>query len=193
VAEDTGEVEGNEIQLPTITEEELQKTDGPHLDLSLTSPLTDVSTNPALNGAIPLAVYSSAIASRPDDISLSAGFYDVFLPFYSTLSFIDSALNTVKGHTEEIFSGRGLTLLIQIKDHARGIKSTNKSFPAAIREMIKAANAIPSLSMRDRNECCAGLIQYLTSISETNGLDVNLQHVIKVVQGRVEKWRVQDT
>jgi U3 small nucleolar RNA-associated protein 6 len=192
VTEDTGELEGSEIQLPTITEEELQKTDGLQLNVLLTSPLTDISANPALNGAVPLAVYSSAIASRPDDISLTAGFYDVFLPFYSTLPFIDSALDTVKGHMEEIFSGRGLTLLIQIKDHARGIESTDKSFPAAIREMIKTATAIPSLLLRDREECCAGLTEYLTSISERNGLDVNLQQVVKVLQGRVEKWRVED-
>jgi len=192
VTDDAGELEGNEIQLPTITEEELQKTDGLHLDLPLTSPLTDISTNPALNGAVPLAVFSSAIASRPDDISLWAGFYDVFAPFYSRLSFIDSALNMVKSHMEDIFPGRGLTLLIQIKDHAKGIESTDKSFPAAIREMIKTANAIPSLPMRDRRGCCAGLIQYLAGISEKNGLDVNLQQVIKVLQGRVENWRIQD-
>ena len=92
---------------------------------------------------------------------------------------------------EEIFSGRGLTLLIQIKDHARGIESTDKSFPAAIREMIKTATAIPSLLLRDWVECCARLTEYLTSISERNGLDVNLQQVVQVLQGRVEKWRVQ--
>ena len=73
----------------------------------LTWPLTDISANPALNGAVPLAVYSSAIASRPDDIALTAGLYDVFLPFYSTLSFIDSALDTVKGQLEEIFLSTG--------------------------------------------------------------------------------------
>ena len=189
---DTGELEGNEIQLPTITEEELSKTDGPQIDPLLTSPLTDISTNPALNGAVPLAVYSSAIASRPDDISLCAGIYDVFLPFHSTLSFIDSALNKVKAHMEENFQGRGLALLTQIKDHARGIEPSDKTFPAAVRKMMKTANGIFSLPIGERKECCTGLIRFLEGISETNRLDVNLQKVVRVFRGRAEKWRNQE-
>lgn len=168
---DTTERE-DQIQLPPITEEELDG--GPRLDL-LTSPLTDASTNPALNGAVPLSVYSSAVSSRPDDISLLAGFYDVFLPF--SMSFIDSALNTIRTRMEEMFPGRGLTLLIQIKDHARG-----KPFPAALREMMKTTKAIPSLPLHERKECCAKLISYLDSL---DGLEVNLQQVVKVLRGRV--------
>ena len=179
----------NEITLPTITQEELQKTDGPRLDPLLTSPLTNVSTNPALNGAIPLAVYSSAIASRPDDISLVAGFYDIFASFYSGLSFIDSALDTVKGRLIDHFSGRGTTLLIQIKDHARGIGVTDKRFPAAIREMMKTANAVSKLPLKERRDCCTGLSEYLEKISKTDGLDENLQKVIEIFQGKVGKWK----
>src|SRR5438477_181799 len=63
VEETTGFEDQNEIPLPNITQEELERTDGPRVDPLLTSPLTDISTNPALNGAIPLAVYSSAITS----------------------------------------------------------------------------------------------------------------------------------
>jgi len=193
VVEDTSELEGNEIQLPTITEEELQKTDGPQLDPLLTSPLTDAAINPALNGAVPLAVYSSAIASRPDDISLSAGFYDVFLPFCLTLSFIDSALNTVKSHMEEKFSRRGLTLSIQIRDHARGIHITSKNFPSALREMMKMADGIPSLPLRERKECCATLMTYLDGLSAMDGLDVNLKQVVKVFKGRVGQFSVKES
>jgi U3 small nucleolar RNA-associated protein 6 len=190
VMEDKGEFEDrDEIALPTITEEELQKTDGPRLDPLLTSPLTDISTNPALNGAIPMAVYSSAIASRPDDISLVVGFYDIFLPFYSGLPFVDSALDTVKKHLEETFPLRGKTLLIQIKDHARGIETTDKRFPSAIRTMMATASAIPSLVIKERKECCVGLSQYLEQLSHTSGLEENLQKVVKIFQGRVEKWQ----
>lgn len=193
VMEDNGNGFGedqNEITLPTITQEELQKTDdGARLDPLLTSPLTNVSTNPALNGAIPLAVYSSAIASRPDDVSLVTGFYDVFLPFYSGLSFIDSALETVRKHLEENFDGQGKILLIQIKDQARGIEVTDKRFPGAIREMMKMANRIPTLQMKERKECCSGLLRYLENVSLTDGLDENLQKAIKIFEGKVRKWQ----
>lgn len=178
----------NEIVLPRITQEELQK-DGPRLDPLLTSPLTDVSSNPALNGAIPLAVYSSAITSRPDDINLVAGFYDIFVPFHSGLSFIDSALEKVRKHLEEKFDGRGKTLLVQIKDQFRGVEPTDKQFPAAMREMMKMANAIPKLQVKERKECCSGLLLYLQKVSQTERLDENLQKVIKILQGRVGKWQ----
>lgn len=167
----------DQIQLPPITEEELDGGTSPRLD-PLTSPLTDASTNPALNGAVPLSVYSSAVASRPDDISLLAGFYDVFLPF--SMSFIDSALNAVKSRMEDMFPGQGLTLSIQIKDHARG-----KPFPAALRETMKTTSAIPSLPLHERKECCAKLVSYLDSL---DGLEVNLQQVVKVLRGRVSSY-----
>jgi U3 small nucleolar RNA-associated protein 6 len=189
VEDESGFDDQNEITLPTITQEELQKTDGPRLDPLLTSPLTNVSTNPALNGAIPLAVYSSAIASRPDDVSLVAGFYDIFLLFHSGLSFIDSALDTVKRRLTERFAGLGKTLLIQIKDHARGIEVTDKGFPAAIREMMKTANAVPKLSLKERKECCTGLSVYLDDMLKADGLDANLHKVIEIFQGRVGKWK----
>lgn len=189
VDDESGFDDQNEITLPSITQEELQKTDGPQLDPLLTSPLTNASTNPALNGAIPLAVYSSAIASQPDDISLVAGFYEIYVSFYSGLSFIDSALETVKGRLVEYFPGRGKTLLIQIKDHARGIEATDKRFPVAIREMMKTANAVPKLPLKERRECCTGLSEYLEKISKTDGLDENLQKVIEIFQGRLGKWK----
>ena len=189
VEDKTGFDNQNEITLPTITEEELQNTEGPRLDPLLTSPLTNVATNPALNGAIPLAVYSSAIASRPDDISLVVGFYDMFVSFYSGLSFTDSALETVKGRLMEYFPGRGKTLLIQIKDHARGIEATDKRFPAAIREMMKTASAVPKLPLKERKDCCTGLSDYLEKVSKTDGLDENLLKVIEIFQGRVGKWK----
>jgi U3 small nucleolar RNA-associated protein 6 len=184
----------DEITLPTITEEELQKTDGPQLDPLLTSPLTDISKNPALNGAIPLAVYSSAITTRPDDICLVARFYDMFASLHPRVPFINLALDKVKEHLEETFPGRGQTLLVQIKDHARGLDPTSKGFPAAIREMIKAANRISSLSIPERKECCKGLLRYLEGVSLIEGLDENLQKAIKLFEGRLRRWQdITDT
>jgi U3 small nucleolar RNA-associated protein 6 len=194
--QDKGDFEANEIALPSITEEELNKSEGPQFDTLLTSPLTDISTNAALNGAVPMAVYSSAIATRPDDISICRGFYDIFLSFStgsSALSFIDSALDTVKARMEERFSGRGLTVLIRIKDHARGIAPTEVEFPAAIRKMMKTANAtVPSLSVNERRQCCNGLFLYMAEISQTTRLDENLRKVVTIFQRKAENWRTMD-
>ena len=192
LVEETGDLDQDEITLPTITENDLQKAEGPRLDPLLTSPLTDVSTNPALNGAIPMAVYSSAIASRPDDISLLVGFYDVFVQFYPTLRFAELALNTVKQYLVEKFPGHGKTLLIQIRDQVRGVKPTDRQYPAAFRRMMKTAAAIPTLSVKERKQCCMGLLQYLDDVDQTAGLDENLQRVVNIFQGRVKGWQSQE-
>ena len=186
--DETGFEDRNEITLPTITQEELQ-TDGPRLDPLLTSPLTDMSTNPALNGAIPMAIYSSAIASRPDDIALVAGFYETISLFHSGLSFVDSAMDTVVQHLKDKFPGRGKTLFIEIKDHARGIEATEKEFPAALGLMIKTASAVTKLPMKERKECCVSLSEYLESLLQTRGLDENLRKAIGIFTARVAKWQ----
>lgn len=178
----------DQISLPTISQNDLVKADV-QFDPLLTSPLTDITTNPALNGAIPLAVYSSAITSRPDDILLVAGFYDVFVSFYYGLSFIDSALEMVRKHLQETFPSRGKSLFIQIKDHARGITPMDKRFPSVIREMMKMASLIEGLAVRERKACCDGLKTYLEDLLKTDGLDESLVKVIQIFHGRVEKWQ----
>jgi U3 small nucleolar RNA-associated protein 6 len=183
VTEDRGEFEGNEILLPTITQNELQ-TDV-RFDPLLVSPLTDVTKNPALTGAIPMAVYSSAITSRFDDISLAAGFYDVFAPFHSKLSFIDSSLATVKNHLEEVFRGRGKTLVVQVKYHARGITPLDKRFPGALREMMKTASVVDTIPVREQKEFREGLKMYLEEVLQMDGLDESLEKVIKIFYERI--------
>jgi U3 small nucleolar RNA-associated protein 6 len=178
----------DEITLPTITQEELQ-ADGPRLDPLLTSPLMDMSTNPALNGAIPMAIYSSAIASRPDDIALVAGFYETFSLFYSGLSFFDSALDKAVQHLKEKFPGRGKTLFIEIKDHTRGIEVMEQEFPAALGLMIKTASAVMKLPMKERKECCVALCEYMEMLLQTHRMDENLRKAIGIFKARVGRWQ----
>jgi U3 small nucleolar RNA-associated protein 6 len=188
VMDDTG-FEGDEITLPSIAQGDLSKTDpGQEKDLLL-SPLTNVATNPALNGAIIMAIYSSATESRPDDVSLMAGFYDIFERFYARLSFIISILETIKTDLENKFPGRGKTVFVQIRDHARGIDPRDVKFPSALRDMMKTANAIPSLLEKERKICVTDLLRYLESISDIEGLDENVQKVISIFMGRVSKWK----
>jgi U3 small nucleolar RNA-associated protein 6 len=179
----------DEIRLPAITQEDLQ-ADGPRLDPLLTSPLTDISTNPALNGAVPKAIYSSAIASRPDDITLVVGFYETFSLFHSSLSFVDSVLDTVIQHLKEKFPGRGKTLFVEIKDHGRGIEATDEEFPAALRSMIKTASAVTELPTKERKECCEALSEYLDNLLRISELDKNMYKALEIFRARVERWQV---
>lgn len=189
VEEDVREFhERDQIRLPQI-DDEGEKEDGVKLDPILTSPLVDVAKNPALNGAIPLAVYDSAIQTRSEDIILAAGFYDVFAPFFSGLRFINAALDKVKARLEEKFPGRGRTVFIQIKDHARGIPVSDTKFPSALREMMKAAKEVPSLPFKERKDCCAELQKYLEELLKTQDMDENLRKAIEIFRGKLAKWQ----
>jgi U3 small nucleolar RNA-associated protein 6 len=176
--------ERDEIQLPLVAEEETEKQGGDVLE----GPLADVKANPALNGAIPLAVWDSAISTRPEDIALAAGFYDAFTPFHASLQFIDGALDKVKSHMEDKFPGRGRTILLQIKDHARGVVVSDAKFPSVLRTMMATANAIPSLTLRERRDCCVGLISYLDELL-SGDVEENLRKAIEIFRAKVVKWR----
>jgi hypothetical protein len=177
----------NEITLPTITENDLQ-ADGSEGEPMLNSSLADISSNAALNGAIPTMVYSSATAARPDDILLFVGFYDMFLAFHPTLPFINTMLDTVKHDLADKFPERGYTLLVQIKDCVRGVRADNEDFPTAVREMMSMAQAISTMSIENRKECCTGLLKFIKSLSEMPDLEENLGEVLKIFERRVMKW-----
>jgi len=178
----------DEIVLPSITAEELEKEDNVKMDPLLTSPLTNVATNPALNGAIPLAIFNSAVDTRRDDGTLAAGFYDVFLSFLSELGFMNSLLDTVKEHLEGKFPGRGKTVLIQMRDCARGIDVTDKAFIGVVREMMKFEGKVKELLSKERKECCVGLSEYLRKVMAVEELDENLKIALHLFQQRVDSW-----
>jgi U3 small nucleolar RNA-associated protein 6 len=174
----------NEIILPTITEDELQEK--PEGELVSDSSLADISKNAALNGAIPMMVYTSATTARPDDILLLVGFYDMFLSFFPAVPFINSMLDTIKNDLGK-FPGRGYTLLVQIKDCARGMSPQDQKFPSVVREMMKLASAISTLSVDNRKECCVGLLKFIHELSEKPELEENLREVLKIFEKRVMK------
>jgi predicted metal-binding membrane protein len=102
------------------------------------------------------------ISSRPEDIALAAGFYDVFVPFHASLPFIDGVLDRVNlAHMEDWFLGQGWTILIQIKDFARGIAVSDAKFPIVLWTMMTITNMIPSLTLQERRDCCVSLVSYL--------------------------------
>jgi hypothetical protein len=177
----------NEIILPSITEDDLQVQGSEQESLSKSS-LADISKNAALNGAIPTTVYTSATNARPNDILLHVGFYDTFSSFHPVVPFINSMLDTIKNDLVEKFPGRGYTLLIQIKDCARGISATDKQFPSAVREMMNLASAISTLSVENRKECCVPLLKFIQDIYSKPELEENLKEVLKIFERRIMKW-----
>lgn len=178
----------NEIILPTITEDDLQTKDSDKQDPISDSSLADISKNAALNGAIPTMVYTSATTTRPNDILLRVGFYDMFSSFLPTVPFINSILDTIKKDLTEKFPGRGYTLLVQIKDCAWGLSPNDPQFPSAVREMMNVARGISTLSVEYRKECCVGLLKFIQDLYAKPEVEENIREVLKMFEKRVKKW-----
>ena len=190
--DDTGFQNQDTIELPTISMEDLQPTEGLQLNPLLDSPLANIATNPVLNGAISKAIYSSAIESCPNDIALVFGFYKVFLQF-SDVQFVDSMLDTIKTHLDANFPGRGLTLCMQVVDHSRGVHPAGVRFPSALRAMMKTASALVDLEARERKVCGDELLDYLDGLQQNNELNENLDKAIGIFKEKVQNWRdIQD-
>jgi hypothetical protein len=54
--------------------------------------------------------------------------------------------------------------------------------------MMTTANAIPSLTLRERRDCCEGLISYLEELL-SGDVEENFRKAIERFHRKVAKWR----
>ena len=143
VGEEDGE--GN-IRLPQISAEDID----PSLkkDHSLdTAALEDVDANPALNGAIAIAIFDSAIREIPDDIEFAEDFFNVFAQF-GHLHCTMKILEHVIAYSQGVAPTAPQTLSMCVKLPLIGADPTEPVFPSRLRtaisrmaEAVKAASA----------------------------------------------------
>jgi len=125
--------EGN-IKLPQISAEDID----PSLkkDHSLdTAALEDVGANPALNGAIALAIFDSAIREIPDDVEFAKDFFNVFAQF-GHLHCTMKVLEHVIAYSQGIAPTAPQTLSMYVKLPLIGADPTEPVFPSRLRTAI---------------------------------------------------------
>jgi len=136
------------IELPKITAEEVNlelKENGQDID---NSPLNNTENNPALNGAIPLAVFDAAIKEISNDVEFVFSFFTLFGTF-PNLPCLSKLLDHVINHALSTYPTSPLALFMDIKASILGVEPTNPSFPSKIGTMLsKIASHISEASPR---------------------------------------------
>ena len=124
----------NMLELPTIVVEEMnpEVKEG---EIPDDSPLNNLENNAALNGAIPLAVFDTAIKEIPNDIDFVFSFFNLFAIF-PNLPCLARLLEHVINHALEKYPTSPLALFMDIKEPIIGVDSSSPAFPSKIGIML---------------------------------------------------------
>src|SRR5690606_18157326 len=93
--------------------------------------MENVETNPALNGAIPLAVFDEAINEFPGDEDFALDFFDLFASF-PDLNCYRNLLNHVFQHIEKNYPNSPQTYAIRVEMPLYGIDVNDASIVSAV-------------------------------------------------------------
>ncbi|RPA72057.1 hypothetical protein BJ508DRAFT_245082 [Ascobolus immersus RN42] len=105
--------------------------------------MENVHTNPALNGAIPLAVFDQAITEFPGDEDMALDFFDLFASF-PDLHCYKNLLNHVFEHIEKTYPDSPQTYAIRIEMPLYGIDVTDASVIPAVSGFLSGIKNKPS-------------------------------------------------
>ncbi|KAG0124811.1 U3 small nucleolar RNA-associated protein 6-domain-containing protein [Tuber indicum] len=135
--------EGN-IKLPQISAEDIDPSIKKDHSLD-TAALENIEANPALNGAIALAIFDSAVKEIPNDAQFAEDFFNVFAQF-GHLRCAMKILEHVITYSQEVAPTAPQTLSMCVKLPLIGADPTEPTFPSFLRtaisrmaEVVKAA------------------------------------------------------
>ena len=147
------------------------------------SPLNNLEGNPALNGAIPLAVFDAATKEIPKDISFVFSFFNLFSSF-TNLPCLPKMLGHVTDHSLSNYPTSPLALFMAIKTPIIGVESNSPDFPSEIGNMLsKIATSLDKAF--PRLELYRLVISALLEILDIEDLD---PAVAIVIRGSLAKY-----
>jgi U3 small nucleolar RNA-associated protein 6 len=119
----------NMIALPEITGEELE---GRKTDKSLdTMALENADTNPALNGALAIAIFDQAMEELPLDLSFAGRFYNLFSRF-TQLKCCTRLLEHVVKYMLGVAPNDPISLWMGVQLPIEGLCATDPAFPGRL-------------------------------------------------------------
>ena len=172
--------DADHIALPTITGEDINPTlEGDEVDENA---LETLNATPALSGAIPMAIFDSAMKNFQNDEQFGGEFYDMALEFDEV-----PCLRKILGHVvdtlraQQPFSPQ--TRICYIKFPTAGIRVTSPEFPRALGSSLARLKEAQSLDAR----VAEGVVKWLKPLAETEDLDASLKKVIVSTMRNAER------
>lgn len=148
------EDENGNIKLPTITGEDMDPSPPPKDHTVDSFALENIDTNPALNGAIALAIFDSAVKEFPCDFTFVNSFFELFRTFDSLncrgkmlKHVVLHALNTAPTSPDALFLGIELPII--------GVETTDPLFPSRLGTVLSnmseaVESAVPRAALYEK-------------------------------------------
>ncbi|KAL4800414.1 U3 small nucleolar RNA-associated protein 6-domain-containing protein [Aspergillus venezuelensis] len=158
------------IMMPQLTEEDINPTArDENVDQAA---LQTLNSTPALSGAIPLAIFDSAIKSFDNDDRFSHEFFDMVFEF-EDVPCLQKILSHILDAMQESKPASPHTLICYIKFPTAGIKATSAEFPRALGAALSRLQ-----EHRQKPGVAKEVISWLQPLEKTKDLDSSIQTVI---------------
>lgn len=172
------DLDADMIMMPSITEEDINPT---ARDATVDeAALQTLNSTPALSGAIPLAIFDSAIRSFDYNDVFAHEFFDMVFEF-GDVPCLQKILSHILDIMQESKPASHHTLVCYIKYPTAGIRVTSAEFPRALGAALSRLQ-----EHRQKPEVSKEVISWLRPVGNTTGLDPSIQKVIAATIHKAE-------
>lgn len=181
-----GDVEDGEdtLMLPGVTAEELNpelKKKDQSLDMMA---LENIDTNPALNGALAIAIFDQAMREVPNDVGFAREFFELFLEF-GKLRFAGKLLEHALKYMLDVAPEKAEVLWLAVRMPLIGVEVTDPLFPSRLQTLLDNMGA----AMEKVDNCTEMYAAFTTFFVELLQNNPELDPLVaKVVAASVVKY-----
>lgn len=177
------------ITLPTITAGETEGKAQTETDAT-ESALHKLDSTPAMSGAIPKAIFDSAMSISKNSTSIAEKFFNLFAENHQ-LACIPNILDHVSNHMTQVQHSTPLLLSCQCRRPIIGLVPDSPAFPSALRETLSQVRKSLSESS-SRRELAQYLTNWLQPLAQDERLIPELRKVLNLTLRRVVKEASMD-
>ncbi|KAL5335725.1 U3 small nucleolar RNA-associated protein 6-domain-containing protein [Aspergillus crustosus] len=174
-----GDLDADMIMMPQITEEDINPITND--DSVNKNALKTLNSTPALSGAIPIAVFDSAVKTLDHDDQFCHEFYDMVFEF-EAIPCLQNILSHIVDVMQNSKPASPHTLICYIKLPTAGIQPTSAEFPRALRAALSRLQ-----EHRQKPEVAKEVISWLSPVEQTKDLDPSLHKAIAATILRAEQ------
>ncbi|KAI9798576.1 MAG: U3 snoRNP protein [Piccolia ochrophora] len=173
----TETIEGSDdhITLPKLTIEDVDPNSRTG-ESSDTATLDKLESTPALNGAIPLAIYDAAMEQFQNDVDLGKGFFEVFAAFRG-LPCLPQMLQHIVDHLFAVAPLSPSALSCYIRQPIEGVDLLSADFPRALGPSLERLDSALEKATRPM-VLTEWAIDWLLDLHGTDNLDEAIKQVL---------------
>ncbi|ORY06024.1 U3 small nucleolar RNA-associated protein 6-domain-containing protein [Clohesyomyces aquaticus] len=174
------------VALPAITGEDVNPTLGKEDGVDQVA-LQNLASAPVLTGAIPIAIFESAMKQFHGDPELAERFFEMFAEF-DQVPCIKRILQTVLDFLKKKAPGTIHTTACQFQLCLFGTHPTSPEFPRALRDALELLNAALEQAPQNKAHLLQFAIRQILSLIKGPGEDA----VVKFVEALKKQGRAED-